>query len=297
MRGARGPESIPADTHAVKDRSAGAGAMKPAMTARRGPGRVRLVGVGLDGDEIPVEAFVRAAECLAGLLVEVDRSASGRRRLDWRIAALRAGSASLVLRPTDRKDGDDDYGARIIGLTLSGISILEASAARPDHFTDEALARTEALAQLADDQVARVAVFSEGGKEPGRRLEITRRLGANASLVIGAASTAIGSVEGTLEELTIHGQDALAVYDSITGRRIECRCDRETVDRAAAFLGRRITVHGEVRYDRQGEPKSVTVESIEPPGEPPFTQPEDIRGLFTDDPVDLAEWSRYVREK
>ena len=267
------------------------------MASRSGPGQIRLVGVSLDGDKIPAEAFIRAAECLTRLLSEVDRSASGERRLDWRIAGLSTGSASMVLQPVGLKGGDDDHGARIIGLTFSGFSTLEALAERPDHFTDEALARTEALAQLADDQVAHVAVFSEGGNEPGRRLEITKRLGANASVAIGAASTAIGSVEGTLEALTIHGQDAFAVYDSITGRRIDCRCDRETVDQAVAFLGRRILVHGKVRYDRQGQPKSVTVESMEALGEPPLTQPEEIRGLFADDPVDLAEWSRYVREK
>ena len=106
-----------------------------------------------------------------------------------------------------------------------------------------------------------------------------------------------GSVEGTLEALTILGRDAFAVRDAVTGKRIECICDRPTLERVTEHLGKRALVRGEIRRPGDGEVKRVIVEGFRLLGVGPLPQTEDVRGMFADDPVDIEEWSRYVREK
>lgn len=108
---------------------------------------------------------------------------------------------------------------------------------------------------------------------------------------------AIGSVEGSLEAVTIRGEKAFVVHDTITGRRIECvSTDREVVESAGELSGEVVCVRGEVRYGADGRPTSVAVSSLCRLGGGGRVQPEDLRGLFADDPIDLEEWARYVRE-
>lgn len=115
--------------------------------------------------------------------------------------------------------------------------------------------------------------------------------------LMARATVAIGSVEGSLEAVTIRGEKAFVVSDTITGRRIECVCaDREVAERALEFLGEVVCVAGEVRYGADGRPTSVAVASLRRLGGEGCVQPEDLRGLFAEDPIDLEEWARYVRE-
>ena len=53
---------------------------------------------------------------------------------------------------------------------------------------------------------------------------------------------------------------------------------------------------GDVRYEGDA-PESVEVTELTPLGEGPAVDPADLRGLLADDPIDIDEWSRYVREK
>lgn len=111
------------------------------------------------------------------------------------------------------------------------------------------------------------------------------------------ATEAIGSVEGSLEAVTIRGRNALVVCDTITGRRIECVCaDGAIGESAVEFLGEVVCVRGRVRYGPDGRPASVAAASFRRLGGEGRVQPEDLRGLFADDPIDLEEWARYVRE-
>ena len=58
-----------------------------------------------------------------------------------------------------------------------------------------------------------------------------------------------------------------------------------------------MSVSGEVRFNVQGEPVSVKVASFLPLGHEPLPQAEDMRGLFSNDRIDVEEWSRYVRKQ
>ena len=133
-----------------------------------------------------------------------------------------------------------------------------------------------------------------GNEQQGAPL--SNRLVARACELVGTASTAIGSLEGTLEAVTIHDTVAFSIYEAITNRRVECKCDRETLDSATQYSGKRVSVSGLVSYNEQGAATSIEVDEVRALGNAHLPQARDIRGLFSEHKVDIDEWARFVRE-
>ncbi len=248
------------------------------------------------GEDIPLGAFLNAARKFSDLLSELDAAVSGSRNLDWSIVDLSVGSANLAVEPTLRQEGGIDHGGMIISSALSGLALIEREAKRPDHFTDEALKTAKELVWSISGKVERIAVFGKAGNGTTQRVPVTQRMAVHIDQLIGTSSVATGSVEGALETLTIHKETAFTIYDVITARRIRCICDRDTLDQLTVYLGKRLLVKGEIRFNIHNEPTSVKVESFRPLGNSKLPQAEDIRGLFAETKVDLNEWSQYVRK-
>lgn len=257
----------------------------------------RNIGLSLEGDDIPLEVFLNAAGELSGLLSELEFAVSGARNLRWYVSDLRMGSANLAVRAEPEPRYGPDCVDAIISTALSGLSKIEREPSRPDHFTDDALKRAKALAVSVAPDKGSIAIFGGERSMPPQQVFLTRRIVVHVDQLMGTTSVAVGSVEGALEALSIHGGVQFAIYDAITDRRIQCRCDWETLNRVIEYLGCRLSVSGEVRFNVQGEPTSIKVDSFSPLGRGPLPQAKDMRGLFSDDKVDINEWSRYVRKQ
>ena len=111
------------------------------------------------------------------------------------------------------------------------------------------------------------------------------------------AHIALGSLEGRIEALTVHGAVAFSIYDSTVNRLTPCECSRETLDLAITHFDKRVSVRGEIRFNARGEVASMKADEVHPLGTGPLPQPKDIRGLFADHKIDTEEWSKFVREK
>ena len=190
----------------------------------------RNIGLSLTGAHVPLESFTSAADKLAGLLSELERSLSGARHLGWYVADLRMGSVNLAIRPKSTSQGSAEIGNTIISVALSGLETIEREARRPEHFMDDVLRRAKALVGSVDHETSRLAIFGGGGPMPMQRVPVTERLAVHVDQIIGPASVAVGSVEGAMEALSIHNGEEFAVYDAITDRRIRCLCDREMLN-------------------------------------------------------------------
>lgn len=256
----------------------------------------RRIGLSLGGDAIPLMTFLDAAYNLGALLSELDVTISGSRNLDWVIADLSLGSANLAVTPVPVDEDALDQSPVIISATLKGLEIIEKAAEWPEYFTDEALLRAKKLVGLINGRVERIAVFGNAGEGGTKRIRVTQRVAANVDQLIGTSTVAKGSVEGTLETLTIHGGTAFNVYDMITLRKVRCVCDRKTLDELASALGKRVLVEGEVRYNVYGQPISIKVEQhriLRTADQLP--QAKDIRGLFSKHKINTTELSEYLR--
>src|SRR5206468_3828748 len=92
---------------------------------------------------------------------------------------------------------------RIATTVTSGIRSLERTAKRPKHFTDVALLKLRDLARLTSPQTPAVKV----GNGAGSAMSLSSRLIANVEAVLAPELQSIGTIEGTLEGLIIHGKN------------------------------------------------------------------------------------------
>ncbi|MGE0684371.1 MAG: hypothetical protein AB7P69_26125 [Candidatus Binatia bacterium] len=258
----------------------------------------KRIGLSLSGDAIPIEVFIAAARSLKDLLSEIDISISGSRNLEWTISDLTFSSANFAISPLPLTENSSDFGTEIISSALAGIELIEKQAEWPENFTDEALLKAKEIVCLINGRVEKISVFGNSGQGPTRRLSVTQHTAANVDQLIGTSTHALGSVEGTLETLSIHGGTSFNIYDVITLRRIRCLCDRKTLNELSSDrLGQRLLVEGEVKYNFQGFPTSIKVSTyriFDPTKKLP--QPKDIRGLFSKSKVDIDELGEYLRQ-
>ena len=257
----------------------------------------RNIGFSLKGKDIPLKAFNEAARNLLDFLVDLDVSVSGNQNLDWDIFELKTGSANLLVKPTLKRNEGEDYGDEIISSALRGIDLIEQEPTRPDYFTDRILKKAKEFGLIANGKVERIIVSGKAKNATQQSVSISPRIVEHVDKVIGTSSVAIGAVEGVLETLTIHGGATFAIYDVIASRRIECICNRETLDDLLLHLEKRLLVKGEVRFNIGGEPTSVKVESFRLLEGEDLPQAKDLRGLFSKDKVSIDEWSQFVRNK
>ena len=260
-----------------------------------GQGHEQRLGFSLSGETVSVESFIAVAEKLTDLLRELEMSVTGGHRLKWHIADLRTGSAHLAIAPVTQSSERADGASLLIDAALEGMAIVESSPQRPPHFTDQALRHAKELTKAANGAANRLSIFG-GGAEP-RQVAVSKRLVAHVDELIGTKSVALGSLEGRLEALTVHGSIAFSIYDSISNRRISCGCSREMLNAAIKHFDKRVSVSGEIRFNARGEATSMRVDEVHPLGTGPLPQPEDILGLFADHKIDTDEWSKFIREK
>ena len=265
-------------------------------------GNKQQVGFRLSGEDVAVGKFLAVASGLTELLKELEASVTGEQGVEWRIADLQVGSASLAMSPHPPSPTGSSNAfpvadaIPVIGAALEGLAIVEETARRPPHFTDQALRSAKSLVNAARAGTNALAVFGEAQGER-RQVALSSHLVAHVDELIGTASIAVGSLEGTLEAVTIHDTIAFSIYDAITNRRVECKCDRELLDLAITrYFGKRVSVAGLVSYNAHGDATTVKVDDVQPLGSADLPQAKDIQGLFSEHKVDIEEWARFVRE-
>jgi hypothetical protein len=165
---------------------------------------------------------------------------------------------------------------RIAKTVTTGIRTLERSARRPKHFTDAALFRLRDLAKLRSPEIPAVKV----GNGKGDTVSLSSRLIEHVDAVLAPEVESIGTVEGTVEGLIIHGKRRFYLYDPLTAKQIVCyftpRVEWETVYRA---FGKRVAVTGVIRSRISGEKVSLTANRLYVfPSEEELPAPEDVLG-------------------
>jgi hypothetical protein len=228
--------------------------------ARRpvGSGIVRLH---MDG-QVTLRRLGEAIDAWTELLREVASDVAGPGRRDafrFVVTEAKAGSFDLSVRPqAARRDMPAAIGPRIAKTLTAGLQALERKPKRPKHFNDAALIRVRELGKIVSAEVPTVTVGN--GTKP---VPLSTRLLANVELVLAPEVTSIGTIEGKLEGLIIHGKHRFFVYDPLTGRQVTCYFTESTryEDVLGAF-GKRVAVTGKIRSRRSGEKVDIQVKRL-----------------------------------
>ena len=105
---------------------------------------------------------------------------------------------------------------------------------------------------------------------------------AHVEAVLTPEVRSIGTIEGELEGLIIHGTKRFLLYDRLTGRQVICYFgDSVSWERLRDVFGKRMAVTGEIRSRRSGERASIDVSSYYVfPREDELPSADEVRGLL-----------------
>lgn len=236
--------------------------------------------VSIEGDRIPWDAFASVSRDLHSILRSLNKEMAGKKTIDWVITEMSASSAEVQVTPVTTDPDAKDVSGDVIETCLKGLSSIDGHAERPDFFTNPMLNKAKNVSNRIDGRVEGITLegSANGTVESAR---VTQRVAANVDELVRGKYTAIGSVEGTLEVLSIHRGIHAIIYDQLTGQKVQCICDLDLLEElAAAHIGDRLLVEGEVRYNKYGEPTSVEVEDYRVlRSREELPQPEDMVGL------------------
>jgi hypothetical protein len=214
-----------------------------------------------------MEAFIEAATAFLALLKSVDVSVHGRHMIRWRLAELSYSSPATIVadgRPS-RKETLSDPTPRAAEALLDGIEALERHSPMLPEFSDEVLGYARTLGRLrGEGGIANVTLVgaNEVPAAQPRMVSVTQRVAAAVDDVLGAKHRALGSVEGRLEGINIHGAYSLNVFEVVHGKRVRCIFAPQDLEQVKVALGHRVLVMGEVQSSSRGHPVSVKVTKL-----------------------------------
>jgi len=252
------------------------------MARKTKPQRLTLT---LDG-KIMADTFVRAVADFIGLVKDVaaqvtasmsDQLAAPRRGgVDW-VVSVTKGSINLALAP----DQVTPPARAAVRAVATGLRQISRKAERPRFFSDSALRLARNLAVLVDGKTlesAQLKVSPRGGKA----VAVSPKVAANVDAIMAGQVRDYGSVEGTLEMISVRNGPHFTVYDALTDQGVPCHVPSEKLSEAMDAFGKRVSVSGLIRYRKAtGEPLSIEAEELRVFGDrAALPSADDVYGLF-----------------
>lgn len=240
----------------------------------------RAFSIDVDGPRVSLDRLISTAESALTLLREVDVEITHKSggALDWVVSDLQSGSVHLEAKP-ELKDLSlgSETAVQVLAAVGEGLELVEHEAARPSHFNDSALkSARELTGALREEGISRVRVRTNG-----RSVEISQRLAAHVDELIKGKVKSIGSVEGRLETVSLHGSAYFNVYERISGKGVRCYFSEDRLEEVKKALGERVRVSGVIWSRRTGEVVSIQVREIEVfPDESDLPPAEAMRGVL-----------------
>jgi len=207
-----------------------------------------------DAQSLSLGLFLKTIEDIRRLVRDVDYAVSRERmgRL-WVVSELRSSTPTITIRPV--VDGTEAVDAIINGLR---IVVAEHGAEPPPHFSADVLDDLKRMRRLfAGRERARRIVFSSDG---GEVATIDEGISAKVDRILRGTYSLLGSLEGMLDAINLHGRPSFTIWDRVSGSPVRCAFPKETawVESVKELLQHRVLVAGQVNYFSNGVPRSVT---------------------------------------
>jgi hypothetical protein len=206
--------------------------------------------VGAGQKFVPVDDFLSAVKELKDVAVAIEKHESGISSTSgWEIVELQMGSAVVAISPVTR---DADLTQRV----RSAIGLVESGAEeRPSEFSDSALRSLKKVAQMAERGV-NITVSDNLAS-----VLLTARSATAIDNWLGGRHSAYGSIEGKLDQVSIHKRLRFTIYDR-EDHEIRCNFDEGMMPQVKQALGERVAVRGHILYRTDGIPASIEPEEM-----------------------------------
>jgi hypothetical protein len=229
-----------------------------------------------DAPQLSLSRFAELMTELGALLRDIQSEVVPGGGVQWIVETISKSSPlALSVTPVAQKTRVPKARLRACSTTVTnGLRQIQRKPVRPANFSDQALKRAHKIVTMTRSQSARIQVGAQ---------ELDAQFIANVEKILGDTIRSIGTVEGTLEGINVHGQNrSFAVYDPLTGERIACDfAHRIGSDEVGRAIEKRVAVHGEIIYRDSGEIVRIAAQSIEVfPFEEDLPTADDVRGIL-----------------
>ena len=216
--------------------------------------RITLVG---KGERIPLHTLSQAVYHLNGLLVSSDISVNRKKTIDWAVSRLSMESPATIETVAEPFEGLDKS-PEVLEACLAGLQEIDKEPVWPAFYSSSMLEHAKGISSLLDS-VESIWLHSDS-----MRADITRQVSVNADALLEGTEQALGSIEGYLEGLNLHGRSYLNIYTFYSNRAVRCYFDEdELFEKIKPLLKKRVLAYGIIRTDRNGIPQSLNIKRIE----------------------------------
>ncbi len=206
-----------------------------------------------EGESTSIDLFVRSIEDISRLLHDVDyvvRRGTAKRR--WLIRELHSSAPTITVQPVL---GDQESMAAV----ADGIrTVTKGTDQPPEYFSEKVLEDLRRMGRLfAGRDRARSIVVSVDSMQTAT---IEKDISEKASRILTSGYWNLGSVEGTLEAINLHGSPRFTIWDRISRAPVRCSFPNtaDWKEQVTGFLEKRVLVTGRIRYFVNGIPRNVT---------------------------------------
>ncbi len=258
----------------------------------------------IEGEQgkITVEALQSALAGWLDTLHDLDHAISRdpRGSVDWVIAKMSLGSSVIGVRPVPRIP-KRNFGREISIASVRGFKVVEGEGSSPPYLSDKGIkGMSKTLSVIGKTGVIGVAVryTPDEDLEPAEQAEVSKRGADNVVALIPVHHKAIGSVEGTLEAVSLHRDQRFTVYEHRTKKAVRSYFDRgKLLEQVRTALGKRVEVGGVVEYNVRREPLSIRVDRLRVLGEGDLPSTRELTGSDPDFTGNMStdEFMRTIR--
>lgn len=221
-------------------------------------------------ESVSLETYSQATHQVMGILRELDTAISRRSSgtLNWYISRLH-NNGTLLLEVLSKQRQRKrqmveatDVSTEVASSFVTGLENIENHGSSPPYLTETGMRKVKSMVSLIHKNGAKGFVAS--APDAQRSVEVSEKSSKTIDELLPVKTEAVGSVEGRLEAISIHGGKKFVIYDSITKKAVNCHFDEQRImDKALQMLGNRIMVSGEVFSNAKGEPVKVAVSDFE----------------------------------
>ncbi len=240
------------------------------------------VSLEFDGEKTTPRKFLATLHAFFDLVQEVGNQVAGEENAIELNVSVYQASKGIRVTPYVRRG--ILMPTTIESAIIVGVELLERNGDRvPPYFTIKALDDAAKLSHLGGTKDRRVFSKMNLVGSSKKIVPISPQTEATVDRLIRPKYTAYGSVEGELRGLKDEDDQSIKfqVRDEVNDDWIDCNVTEEWEQQILKYWKKRVSVAGQVHYNRDGFPNSITVEDVqELPGFDTLPPIETYRGLF-----------------
>ncbi|PKB71370.1 MAG: hypothetical protein BZY87_05815 [SAR202 cluster bacterium Io17-Chloro-G6] len=200
-----------------------------------------------------LDLFLRALGDINRLLRDVNyaihRERSGRH---WVISHLHTSSPTVTI---ESLLGDQES----VSTIANGIRTVTLGTDQPpEYFTEQVLEDLRRMRRLfrGRDRAHSIIVSVDNEETATIREDISDK----ASRILTSGYSNLGSLEGRLEAISVHGSPTFTIWDRVSQAPVRCSFPNQTswIQDVKDLLGNRVMVRGYIRYFLNGIPRTIS---------------------------------------